>query len=119
MVSFDDGVMSELECDESFAPPMYDESTKPLEFCVDLREQRVKNWDESRGYIRLWAKVRDECTYTLYDTDMKPLWQIQGYVPSALVPRTIWASVIIWNSLSKPTARYLNGRKRPTSPTFS
>ena len=86
MVSFDDGVMSELECDESFVPPMYNEKTKLLEFCVDLREQRVKNWDESRGYIRLWAKVRDECTYTLYDVDMKPLWQIRGYVPNALIP---------------------------------
>ncbi len=86
MVSFDDGVMSELECDESFVPPMYNEKAKLLEFCVDLREQRVKNWDESRGYIRLWAKVRDEGTYTLYDVDMKPLWQIRGYVPNALIP---------------------------------
>ena len=32
MVSFDDGVMTELECDESFVPPMYDEETKLLVF---------------------------------------------------------------------------------------
>lgn len=86
MVSFDDGIMSELECDESFVPPMYDESTKLLEFWIDLRERKLKDWDESNGYLHIWAKVRDEGTYTLYDTDMKPLWQIQGYVPSALIP---------------------------------
>ena len=86
MVSFDDGVMSELECDESFVPPMYDEETKLLEFWIDLGNQKVNDWDESRGYIRIWAKVRDEGTYTLYDADMKPLWQIRGYVPMALIP---------------------------------
>ena len=86
MVSFDDGVMPEFECDESFVPPMYDESTKLLEFWIDLRERKLKDWDESNGYLHIWAKVRDEGAYTLYDTDMKPLWQIQGYVPSALIP---------------------------------
>ena len=86
MVSFDDGVMSELECDESFVPPMYDEKTKLLEFWVDLRERKVKDWDESNGYLRIWAKVRDEGSYTLYDKDMKMLWQIHGYVPNALIP---------------------------------
>ena len=86
MVSFDDGLMSEFECDESFAPPMYDVKTKLLEFWVDLREHKLKDWDESHGYLHVWAKVRDEGTYTLYDNDMKPLWQIQGYVPSALIP---------------------------------
>ena len=53
---------------------------------MDLKEQKVKDWDESRGYIRIWAKVCDEGTYTLYDADMKPLWQIQGYVPNTLIP---------------------------------
>lgn len=86
MVSFDDGLMSEFECDESLAPPMYDEKTKLLEFWIDLRERKLKDWDESNGYLHVWAKVRDEGTYTLYDTDMKPLWQIQGYVPNALIP---------------------------------
>ena len=86
MVSFDDGVMSELECDESFVPPMYDEKTKLLECWVDLRERKVTDWDESNGYLRIWAKVRDEGAYTLYDKDMKMLWQIHGYVPNALIP---------------------------------
>ncbi len=86
MVSFDDGLMPKLECDESFVPPMYDESTKLLEFWIDLREKKLKDWDENNGYLHVWAKVRDEGTYTLYDNDMKPLWQIQGYVPSALIP---------------------------------
>ena len=86
LISFDDGLMSELECDESFVPPMYDESTKLLEFWIDLREKKLKDWDENNGYLHVWAKVRDEGTYTLYDKDMKPLWQILGYVPSALIP---------------------------------
>ena len=86
MVTFDDGVMSELECDESFVPPMYDEDTKLLEFWVDLNEQKVKDWNKDNGYLRIWAKVRDEGSYTLYDKDMKMLWQIHGYVPNALIP---------------------------------
>ena len=85
-VCFDGCLASEFECDESFAPPMYDEKTKLLEFWVDLKEHKLKDWDESHGYLHVWAKVRDEGTYTLYDKDMKPLWQIQGYVPSALIP---------------------------------
>lgn len=86
MVSFDNGVMSELESDESFVPPMYDEKNKLMEFLVDLKEQKVRDWDESRGYLCVWAKVCDEGTYTLYDKDMRMLWQIQGYVPNALIP---------------------------------
>ena len=85
-ISFDDGLMPKLEYDESFVPPMYDESTKLLEFWIDLREKKLKDWDKNNGYLHVWAKVRDEGTYTLYDNDMKPLWQIQGYVPSALIP---------------------------------
>ncbi len=85
-ISFDDGLMPKLECDESFVPPMYDESTKLLEFWIDLREKKLKDWDENNGYLHVWAKVCDEGAYTLYDTDMKPLWQIQGYVPNALIP---------------------------------
>ncbi len=86
MVSFDDGMMSEFECDESFVPPMYDIETKILEFWVDLKEQKMKNWGESNGYLNVWAKVRDEGTYTLYDSDEKPLWQIRGHIPNALIP---------------------------------
>ena len=86
MVSFDDGVVSELECDESFSPPMHNEDTKLLEYWVDLKEQKMKDWDKNNGYMRIWAKVCDEGTYTLYDKDMKMLWQIQGYVPNALIP---------------------------------
>ena len=86
MVSFDDGMMSEFECDESFVPPMYDIETKILEFWVDLKERKMKNWGESNGYLNVWAKVRDEGTYTLYDKEMNMLWQIRGYVPNALIP---------------------------------
>lgn len=51
-----------------------------------FKGKKLKDWDDSNGCLHVWAKVRDEGTYTLYDTDMKPLWQIQGYVPSALIP---------------------------------
>ena len=86
MISFDDGVISELECEESFVPPMYDEDNKLLEFWVNLKERKVKDWSEGNGYLRIWAKVCDEGTYTLYDKDMNMLWQIRGYVPNALIP---------------------------------
>ena len=85
-VHFDGCLASELECDESFVPLMYDEKTKLLEYWVDLREQKLKDWDENNGNLHVWAKMRDEGTYTLYDNEMKPLWQIQGYVPNALIP---------------------------------
>ena len=85
-VSFDDGLTLELENDESFVLPMYDIETKILEFWVDLKERKMKDWGESNGYLNVWAKVRDEGTYTLYDTDKKPLWQIRGYIPNALIP---------------------------------
>lgn len=119
MVSFDDGVMSELECDESFVPPMYDEDTKLLEFWVDLKERKVKDWDKSNGYLRIWAKVRDEGTYTLYDKDMEMLWQIHGYVPNALSLHTRRVSVTTWNWPSKATVHSHNGKRHPTLQTSS
>ena len=96
-ISFDDGLMPKLECDESFVPPMYDESTKLLEFWIDLREKKLKDWDENNGYLHVWAKVRDEGTYTLYDINMNPLWQIQGYVPITLIPLTRKVLATTWS----------------------
>ena len=43
------------------------------------------NWDYGE-YMRVWAKVCDSGTYTLYDEHHTPLWQIKGYVPNKLVP---------------------------------
>lgn len=85
LISFDDGWMTELECDEDFVPPMLNVETQRLEVTVDLKERKVVDWDYD-AYIRMWAKVRDSGTYTLLDSDMKPLWQINGYVPNAMIP---------------------------------
>lgn len=52
---------------------------------VDLFERKVIDWDYN-DYLRMWAKVCDSGTYTLLDADMNPLWQINGYVPNAMIP---------------------------------
>jgi hypothetical protein len=85
LISFDNGWMTELECEEDFVPPMLNVETQRLEVTVDLKERKVVDWiyDE---FIRMWAKVCDSGTYTLLDADEKPLWQINGYVPNAMIP---------------------------------
>lgn len=85
LISFDNGWMTELECDKDFVPPMLNVETQRLEVMVDLKERKVVNWDYD-DYIRMWAKVCDSGTYTLLDANMKPLWQINGYVPNAMIP---------------------------------
>ena len=86
MITFDDGVTTELECDEDFTPPMLSIDDQLLEITIDLKERKVLDWNESNGYLRMWAKVCDSGTYTLLDKDKQPLWQIKGYVPNALIP---------------------------------
>ena len=86
MISFDDGVMTELECDEDFTPPMLNIEDQLLEITIDLQECKVLDWKETNGYLRIQAKVCDSCTYTRLDADKKPLWQIDGYVPNAMIP---------------------------------
>lgn len=84
-ITFDDGVMTELECEDDFIPPMLNKETERLEVTVDLKERKVVDWVHDE-YIRMWAKVCDSGTYTLLDATMKPLWQIDGYVPNAMIP---------------------------------
>ena len=86
MITFDDGVATELQCEEGFVPPMFNSENRTLEVTVDLKERRVLEWSEGKGYIHLWGKVVDSGTYTLLDADKKPLWQIKGHVPNALIP---------------------------------
>lgn len=86
LISFDDGLMTELECEKDFIPPMLNVETQRLEVTIDLYERKVVNWGDDKDYIRMWAKVRDSGTYTLLDADMQPLWQINGYVPNAMIP---------------------------------
>ena len=86
LITFDDGLMTELECDEDFTPPMLNEEDQLLEVVVDLKERKILDRKEDNGYLRLWAKVCDSGTYTLLDAEKNPLWQIDGYVPNAMIP---------------------------------
>ncbi|MBR1683397.1 MAG: hypothetical protein IJ700_08640 [Bacteroidaceae bacterium] len=86
LITFDDGVMTELECDEEFVPPMLNAEDQMLEFLIDLKERKAVSWNYEYGYLRLWAKVCDAGTYTLMDAEEKPLCQICGYVPNKLIP---------------------------------
>lgn len=85
-ITFDDGVMIELECNEEFTPPMLNSEDMLLEYIIDLKERKVINWNYKEGYLRMQAKVRDSGTYTLLDAEKNPLWQIRGYVPNNLIP---------------------------------
>ena len=86
LIRFDDGVMTELECDEEFTPPMLNAEDQLLEFVIDLKKGKMLNWNYEGGYLRMWAKVCDGGTYTLLDSEKKPIWQIRGYVPNKLIP---------------------------------
>lgn len=86
LITFDDGVMTELECDENFVPPMLNAKDMRLEMTIDIKEGRMVEWTSDNGYLRMQAKVRDEGTYTLLDADKNPIWQINGYVPNRLIP---------------------------------
>lgn len=86
LISFDDGLMTELECDDDFTPPTLNPDTQLLEYVIDLKTGKVENWNYEEGYLRMWAKVCDSGTYTLLDAEKKPLWQIRGYVPNSILP---------------------------------
>ena len=85
LITFDDGLMTELECDDDFVPPMFNDEDQLMEFVIDLKERKVIGWNANE-YLRMWAKVRDGGTYTLLDANRQPIWQIRGYVPSKLIP---------------------------------
>ena len=57
-----------------------------MEFVIDLKEGKMLNWNYEGGYLRMWAKVCDSGSYTLLDSEKKPIWQIRGYVPNKLIP---------------------------------
>ena len=86
LLHFDDGVMTELECDEDFELPVFKKEDLLFEYLIDLKAGCVINRKEDYGYLRLWAKVRDGGTYTLLDADKQPIWQIRGYVPNRVLP---------------------------------
>ena len=41
LISFDDGIMTELECDDDFTPPMLDKENQLLDFLIDLKERKM------------------------------------------------------------------------------
>lgn len=84
LITFNDGMMTELEYDEEFVNPMLDAENKQLNLLIDLQTLKVVDWDG--GNLRMWGKVRDGGAYTLLDANKKPIWQIQGYVPNKLLP---------------------------------
>lgn len=86
LITFDDGVMTELECDEDFVPPMLNTDDMRLEMTIDIKEGRLVEWNKYNEYLRMQAKVMDSGTYTLLDAEKKPIWQICGYVPNRLIP---------------------------------
>ena len=86
LITFDDGMMAELECEEDFTPPMLNTDDLLLVVVVDLENRKVLDWNYEEGYLRMWAKVCDGGSYTLLDKDKNPLWQIDGYVPNKLIP---------------------------------
>ena len=85
-VNFDDGLNTELQCEDGFVPPMYNSENRALEVTVDLHERKVLDWSEEKGYIHMWTKIIDYGIYTLLDAVMEPLWQIRDYAPNALIP---------------------------------
>ena len=86
LITFDDGLATELQCEVDFVPPMFNNENRTLEVMVDLAEHKVLGWSEEKGFIHMWGKIIDYGTYTLFDASMKPLSQICGYVPNTLIP---------------------------------
>ena len=84
LITFSDGLMTELEYDEEFVNPMLDAENKQLKLLIDLRTHKVVDWDG--GNLRMWGKICDSGTYTLLDVKKNPIWQITGYVPNKLLP---------------------------------
>ncbi len=86
LITFDDGLTNELQCEVDYVPPIFNSENRTLEVMVDLAKHKVLDWSEGNGYIHMWGKIVDYGTYTLFDASMKPLSQICGYVPNALIP---------------------------------
>ena len=44
LITFEDGLMTELECDDDFVPPMFNDEDQMMEFVIDLKERKVIGW---------------------------------------------------------------------------
>ena len=84
LISFYDENKKHLESEPDFINPMLNKEHKLLTLIIDLQELKVPGWNG--GYLRMWGKIRSCAYYTLLDANMKPIWQLKGYVPSKLLP---------------------------------
>lgn len=53
---------------------------------IDLKEKRVLDWPDGQALSFKDMKVCDEGTYKLFDANMLPIVERQGYVPNKLLP---------------------------------
>ena len=55
---------------------------------INLRTHKVLNWKEEYGNLFFQAKVCDNGTYILLDSERNYLCKLQGYVPNKLIPES-------------------------------
>ena len=53
---------------------------------IDLQAHKLLEWNPNFGACYLQAKVCDSGTYTLLDTEKKPICTLKGYVPNGVIP---------------------------------
>lgn len=53
---------------------------------IDLQAHKLLEWKPNFGECYLQAKVCDSGTYTLLDTEKKPICILKGYVPNSVIP---------------------------------
>ncbi|MBO7054201.1 MAG: hypothetical protein J6W37_02315 [Bacteroidales bacterium] len=53
LITFDDGLMTNLELEDDFVLPMLNAETQRLDFVVNLKDGKMQNWKESDGYLRM------------------------------------------------------------------
>ena len=84
LISFYDENKKHLESKPDFVNPMLNKEHKLLTLIIDLQELKVVDWNG--GHLWVWGKIRSYAYYTLLDANMKPIWQLKGYVPGKLLP---------------------------------
>ena len=86
LLEFSNSEDGELEKKDNHAISMLDRKNFMFNLDIDLKACKVHDWKPEYGYWRIWGKVKNYGTYTLLDSNKRPLWQIHGDVPCNLVP---------------------------------
>ena len=77
---------------------------------VDIDTGKLINWAETNQEVDIFAKVRDEGLYTLYDIDMNMICSVDSYVPSIFECNECgWGDY--FNMTIEPTGYIKNWRK--------